>query len=130
MNPYGWLDEYLLQMPGAVKDYKLEWDWFRYLVHNKMFAAVCTPGPEYPSYDGRTMVILKCEPQLAELFRAQYPDVIPGFYCNKTHWNSVFLDGDVPREVLLGMCRQSYQLVCAGLPKKIQRELAQTETQA
>lgn len=125
MNNYEWLDAHLQQKPGAVKDYKPEWDWFRYLVRGKMFAAVCTPGEEYPAYGGRTMVMLKCEPALAELFRQQYADVIPGFYCNKQHWNSVYLDGEVPDEVLRGMCERSYALVCASLPKKVQRELAE-----
>ena len=30
MNRDDWLDEYLLAKPGAVKDYKPEWGWWRY----------------------------------------------------------------------------------------------------
>lgn len=119
MNRYPWLDETLRAMPGAAKDYKAEWGWFRYLVGGKMFAAVCTPGEAHGVHAGRTMVILKCDPALAELFRAQYPDVTPGFYSNKTHWNSVYLDGAVPEDVLRGMCEQSYRLVVKGLPKRV-----------
>lgn len=118
MNRYPWLDEYLLQKPDAVKDYKAEWDWFRYLIDGKQFAAVCTPDGTHALYAGQTIILLKCDPQLAELFRAQYPDVTPGFYSNKVHWNSVRLDGDVPEDVLRGMCDQSYTLVVRGLPKK------------
>lgn len=124
MNNYEWLDAYLLNKPGAQKDYKAEWEWFRYLVRGKMYAAVCTPGPEHPAYGNRSMVLLKCDPELAVLFRQQYPDVIPGFYCNKEHWNSVYLDGNVPADTLRGMCDASYALVCKGLTKKVQRELA------
>lgn len=62
MNRYSWLEGYLLSMPGAVTDYKLEWQWQRYLVGGRMFAAICTPGPEYAAHAGRTMVILKCDP--------------------------------------------------------------------
>ena len=61
MNRYSWLEGYLLSMPGAVTDYKLEWQWQRYLVGGRMFAAVCTPGPEHAAHAGRTMVILKCD---------------------------------------------------------------------
>ena len=75
MNRYSWLEGYLLSMPGAVTDYKLEWQWQRYLVGGRMFAAVCTPGPEHAAHAGRTMVILKCDPRLAEAFREQYPEV-------------------------------------------------------
>ena len=64
MNRYSWLEGYLLSMPGAVTDYKLEWQWQRYLVGGRMFAAVCTPGPEHAAHAGRTMVILKCDPRL------------------------------------------------------------------
>ena len=38
---YGWLDEYLLAKKGVRKDFKAEWNWLRYMVDDKMFAAVC-----------------------------------------------------------------------------------------
>ena len=44
MTNYPWLDGYLLSKPGAEQDFKVEWQWERYLVRGKMFAAVCTPG--------------------------------------------------------------------------------------
>ena len=37
---YEWLDGYLLSFPGAEKDYKPEWGWFRYMVRGKLFAAI------------------------------------------------------------------------------------------
>lgn len=123
MNRYEWLDGYLLEKAGAERDFKVEWGWHRYLVRDKMFAAVCMPDPKYKPHDGREMVILKCEPPLAELFRAQYPDVVPGFYCDKANWNSVYLDGIVPDEILKDMCDRSYQLVFSKLTKKVQREI-------
>lgn len=111
MNRYPWLEEYLLKKPGAVTDYKLEWEWQRYQVRDKLFAAICTPGPEHAVHAGRTMVILKCDPRLAEAFRVQYSEVVPGFYSDKRHWNSVYLDGTLPDDVLRSMCDMSYQLV-------------------
>ena len=128
MNRYEWLDEYLLAKPGAVKDYKPEWGWWRYQVGGKLFAATCRPGPEHKGYDGRELLTLKCKPMLAELFRAEYPDVIPGFYMDKRNWNSVFLDGAVPDEVLRDLCDRSYQLVFQKLTKKLQREITETES--
>ena len=44
---YEWLDEYLLALPGAEKDYKPEWGWFRYMLRGKLFAAVCTPDEKH-----------------------------------------------------------------------------------
>ena len=123
MNKYEWLDAYLLAKTGAVKDYKLEWQWWRYQVGGKLFAATCQPGPEHKGYDCRELLTLKCDPQRSELLRAEFPDIIPGFYCDKRHWISVFLDGDVPEDVLRDLCDHSYRLVFGKLTKKLQREL-------
>ena len=123
---YEWLDEYLLSKPGAEKDFKLEWGWHRYMVRGKLFAAVCAPGPEHkPPYGGHELVNLKCDPRLGELFRAQYPEVEPGFYCDKRNWIAVLLDGELPDDILRDLCDQSYALVVAKLPKYVQRELAE-----
>ena len=46
-----------------------------------------------------------------------------GFYSDKRHWNSVFLDVQVPKEVLLDLCRKSYDLVFSKLTKKLQKEI-------
>lgn len=55
--------------------------------------------------------------------RAEYPDIVPGFYMDKRHWISVFLDGAVPEEVLRDLCDRSHQMVFSKLTKKKQREL-------
>lgn len=123
MNKYEWLDAYLLAKTGAVKDYKLEWQWWRYQVGGKLFAATCQPGPEHKGYDCRELLTLKCDPQRSELLRAEFPDIIPGFYCDKRHWISIFLDGEVPEDVLRDLCDHSYRLVFSKLTKKLQREL-------
>lgn len=120
---YGWLDDYLLKNPGAKRDFKAEGQWSRCLAGGKMFAATCTPDLKYAPHNGRSMVILKCEPLLAELFRKEYPGVVPGFYSGKRSWNAVCLDGDVPGDVLRELCDRSYRLIFDKLPKKVQKEL-------
>ncbi len=120
---YEWLDEYLLGRPGAEKDFKLEWGWHRYMVRGRLFAAVCAPGPEHKTYGGHDLVNLKCDPRLAEAFREQYPEILPGFYCDKKLWIAALLDGDLPDGVLKDLCDMSYELVKAKLPKYVQREL-------
>ena len=69
------------------------------------------------------MVILKFDPTLAEGFRAQYPEVVPGFYSDKRHWNSIYLDGELSEDVLKSMIDMSYNLVFGKLTKKLQREI-------
>lgn len=131
MDRYSWLNDYLLRRPGAASDYKAEWGWLRFLVGGKLFAACCQPGPEHKGYDCRPLINLKCDPTLSELLRSKYPDIIPGFYCDKRCWIAVFLDGEVPGDVLRGLCDQSYTLVFEKLTKKEQREInAQEHTSA
>ena len=57
-------------------------------------------------------------PEEGEFLRRQYADIIPGYYMNKQHWNSVYLDGAVPDDVLRGMVDQSYALLLASLTKQ------------
>ena len=125
---YDWLERYLLALPGAEHDYKIEWQWDRYMVRGKLFAAICTPeGMKDQSYNGHTLVNLKCDPRLAELYRAEHPEVLPGFYCDKRNWNAVLLDGTLPDELLREMCRHSYELILHKLPKYVQKEIMETK---
>lgn len=120
---YPWIDEELLAKPGVTKDLQAEWNWIRYQIDGKMFAAVClddaTGKPVY--------ITLKLDPAEGEFFRQQYADIIPGYYMNKVHWNSVRADGVVPDDLLREMLEKSYRLVLGGLSKKKQRELLEEE---
>ena len=121
---YKWLDEYLLGKPGTEKDFKLEWGWRRYMVRGKLFAAVCSPrGMKDERYNDHDLVNLKCDPRLAEAFREQYPEILPGFYCDKRLWVAALLDGDLPDDVLKDLCDMSYKLIVSKLPKYVQKEL-------
>lgn len=120
---YDWLDAELSSLPGAEKDYQAEWRWVRYKIRGKLFAAVCSPGVEHGTYGGHDLVNLKCDPNRAELLRAQYPEILPGFYMDKRNWIAALLDGDLPDEVLKGLCIDSYGLVLEKLPKYVQREI-------
>ena len=116
---YEWLDEYLLSKRSSEKDYKVEWEAVRYMVGGKMF---CMMGGDK---QGRPIITLKCEPLVGEALRQQYPDIIPGYYMNKLHWNSVYSDGSVPDDVLRKMADMSYDLIFRSLPKKLQAELGE-----
>ena len=120
---YTWLDEYLLSLPGAEKDYKPEWQWFRYMVRGRLFAAVCSPDAKHRTYGGHDLVNLKCDPAESELLRAQYPEILPGFYTDKRTWIAALLDGALPDEVLRDLCAKSHRLVLEKLPKYVQREI-------
>lgn len=114
---YQWIDTYMLTKKGATKDYKEEWNWNRYLIGGKIFGAILTYK------DGRPMITLKCEPSFGSMLRENYEDIIEGYYMNKVHWNSVFLDGNVPDDVIKQMIDMSYNLVLGSLSKKVQKEI-------
>lgn len=115
---YEWLDEFLLSMKGATKDYKEEWGWTRYLLRNKMFAAICKDAK-----GERDIVTIKLNPLDGDFLRKQYEDIIPGHYMNKAHWNSIYLDGNVPDDLMKEIMDKSYHLVLSGLSKKMQNEI-------
>lgn len=115
---YNWIDEFLLNKVGVTKDFQADWNWIRYQIGGKMFAAVCLDNTDKPHY-----ITLKLAPAEGEFLRQQYEDIIPGYYMNKQHWNSVKADGEVPDEVLKDMIDKSYSLVLAGFSKKKQREI-------
>ena len=110
---YDWLDAELLRWPGVTKDFKAEWNWTRYMVGGKLFCAIC-----HDDAGGDVYITVKLEPLRGEFLRGQFADVIPGYYMNKTHWNSVRAQGELPEDILRGMLEESYRLVAAGLPKK------------
>lgn len=124
MSKYEWLDEYLRTKPGVSKDFKEEWQWWRYMVGTKMFAAIMHPSEKYaPEYADQDLLNLKCDPLLAEIFRREHAEILPGFYSDKTSWNSVVLNGDLPDELVRQMCDMSYELIFKKLTKKAQREI-------
>jgi len=115
---YPWLDEYCCSKAGAVKDFQEDWEVDRFTVGGKMFAMV---GADKSGF--RAIVTLKLEPERGQLLRETHPDIIPGYYMNKDHWNSVHLDGAVPDDVLREMVDISHGLVLRSLSKKLQAEI-------
>jgi len=118
------LDALLLDKAGAQKDFKAEWEWWRYMIDGKMFAALLHPGEQYAAeYAGHDLLSLKCDPVYSEQLRGQYADILPGFYTDKRNWISLRLDGEVPDGLIEELCEHSYRLVLGKLSKKRQREI-------
>jgi predicted DNA-binding protein (MmcQ/YjbR family) len=73
--------------------------------------------------NGRPIITLKLEPVYSDMLRREYADIVPGYYMNKLHWSTVYLDGTVPRELLEDMVRASYKVVLSSLSQKARREI-------
>lgn len=117
-GPYVWMDEYCLARKGVTRDYQPDWTATRYFVGGKMFGMV---GGDR---DGRPLISLKLEPAFSDLLRSQYPGVIvPGYYLNKVHWSSLYIDGQVPAAVLRDMLDNAYAVTFAGLTRKARQAI-------
>ena len=108
--------EYFLSRPETEEDFPFAINVAVFKVHGKMFATLVE------AEDG-TFTNLKCEPQEALMLRDIFPEVTPGYHMNKKHWNTVQLDGSLPRGEIERMMDNSYTLVVKSLPKKTRQAL-------
>ncbi len=101
---------YFLSRPAAWHDFPFGPDVYVFKVKDKMFG---TLGWE----DELARINLKCDPEQALMLRDIFAAVLPGYHMNKAHWNTVLLDGTVPRGELERMIDLSYALVVKRLKK-------------
>ena len=67
-------------------------------------------------------IAVKTDPEWSAELREQYPQITGAYHMNKTHWNSVQLDG-LKKELILQLIDHSYELVFKSLTKKIQNTI-------
>ncbi len=103
---------------GATEDYPFDMDTLVFRVVGKIFAL--TNEASLPE-----RVTLKCEPELAQELRDQFRGVEPGYHTNKRHWNTVYLESDVPADEIESMIDHSYERVVQGLRKSDREALAE-----
>jgi len=103
------LTEYCLSKPDATEDFPFDETTLVFKVMGKMFALT--------NLEGNWSLSLKCDPERAVELREQYPAIQAAYHMNKTHWNTVMLDGSLSQQLILEMIDHSYQLVVDKLPK-------------
>lgn len=108
--------KYCLSSPGAELTFPFDQVTEVFKVGGKMFALIANG-------DDPVRLNLKCDPLLSPDLREQYPAIIPGYHMNKTHWNSLILDGTLDEDMIKGLIEHSYELVLSSLPKKVQSEI-------
>jgi len=111
---YKTIENYLLGKQGAKKDYPFGPDAAVFKVAEKMFALVIES-------ESMLRINLKCDPGEAQDLRSMFDAITPGYHMNKTHWNTIQIDGIVPGNLIFEMIDASYCLVIKGL-KKSERE--------
>jgi len=105
------LIDFCLTFPFAYEDYPFDdiaepgkWTVMRHRANKKTFALLY-------ERNGRLCINLKYDPLEADFLRQAYEDVTPGYHMNKSHWNTIFMGGDVPEDALKRMIERSYDLI-------------------
>ena len=102
---------YFLSRPEAVEDFPFGIDTQVFKIKGKMFGFL-----RYKSDIGH--INLKCDPEEARILRDIFKSVIPGYHMNKEHWNTLILNGSIPRKEIERMIDVSYGLVVNNLKKR------------
>jgi predicted DNA-binding protein (MmcQ/YjbR family) len=110
------IQQYCLSKKGAREEYPFGTDVLVIKIASKMFALISERG-------GQWNISLKCDPFIAESLRQQYPAITAGYHLNKTHWNTVVIDGSIPESEMISMIDHSYELVYKGLKMAEKLEL-------
>lgn len=116
--------QYLLSKPEAYLDYPFGDEVSVFKVKNKMFATLALGKMGKGDGDNKDWWLnLKCEPDEAVMLRDIFPAIIPGYHMNKRLWNTVILDGSIPRGEIERMIDNSFNLVVSKMSKKDQRSV-------
>lgn len=109
--------QYLEAKEQVVKDFKMEWDAYRFLLGGKMFAMIGYNKESQP------ILTLKLPPQEGASYREYDPDLItPGYYMNKVHWISVRYE-EAQQDLLESLMDKAYDCGKSALPKKLQKTI-------
>ena len=102
--------DYCLNRPFVTEEFPFDADTLVFKVKGKMFVLF--------NISDFSSINLKCDPDKAIELREQYEAVQPGYHMNKKHWNTIIIDGEIPRNTLCDFIKDSYQLVAGSSKKK------------
>jgi predicted DNA-binding protein (MmcQ/YjbR family) len=111
---------------GVTADYPGKGDVVWMKVGGKMFAMtnvkpMTMDGAEVQKFH---FINLKCDPDRSRMLRDTHRDIRPGWHQNKIHWNSLYLNGDIPDDLVGDLIDHSYDLAILSLPRKVREQLA------
>lgn len=106
---------YCLSKKGVTEGFPFDSDTLVFKVMGKIFALT-----DVESFES---INLKCDPEVALHLRDLNPAVLPGWHMNKTHWNTIVIDGSVAEDKLKEWIDHSYDMVVKGLPRKLRSQL-------
>lgn len=69
--------------------------------------------------DGYINLNVKVATEWRDFWRDTYASVIPGWHQNKENWNTIILDGSIPRKDIERMIAESYDIITDSPTKRI-----------
>lgn len=111
------LRAYCMGKKGVTEHFPFDEVTLVFKVMDKMYAL--TP------LDDELSINLKCNPERAIELRESYQSVLPGYHMNKTHWNTIKINGELSDDFIKELIDHSYDLIVASLTKKKQKELSE-----
>lgn len=99
--------KYGLSFPDTYQDAPFHddnWQLVRVRKNKKVFLWIYEKG-------GNLCINIKVDLEWKDLWRSRYEAVIPGYHQKQEHWNTVILDGTVPKKKIKRMIEESYDLV-------------------
>jgi len=110
---------FCLEKIGVKEELPFGPDVLVFKVMNKIFALLPLDNPD--------SINLKADPDQALEWRSRYEEVVPGYHMNKKHWNTVQINGKLPKKLLCEMIEHSYAQVINKLSKKEKSEWQNTD---
>ena len=109
------LRNYCLAKKGVTEHFPFDDKVLVFKVLNKMF--VLANIENFDRFNA------KCNPERAIELREMYQAIEPGYHMSKIHWNTVFVNRDLPQKLALELIDHSYDLIVESLPKTLPQTL-------
>lgn len=109
------LRDYCLSKKAATESMPFDESILVFKVGSKLFGLM--------DIDKSNFINLKSDPEKAIQLREEFSDIVPGYHMNKTHWNTVYLNGSLTDKLIKELIDDSYQLVYNKLTRKEKAEI-------
>jgi predicted DNA-binding protein (MmcQ/YjbR family) len=104
------LREYCLSKPAVSESFPFDESTLVFKVAGKMFLLT-------DLVDVFSMNVKNTPEKVIEL-RELYPNILPGYHMNKTHWITVIIDGSIADSLIKQWIDESYDLIVSGFSGK------------
>lgn len=98
---------YCKSFENVIEDYPFRdnnWALMRHGGNKKAFACIY-------EHQNHIWINVKCDPEWRDFWRSAFASIVPAYHMNKEHWNSIILDGTIPRTDIERMIAESYELI-------------------